>query len=95
MVTDIPELRHHIAQYLDFATLKAFTVVCKAWHLDAQPILWSRFKYEVPEKCSVSQEEYADWLDTIRMNAETSFTFGTGNLLRPRSMISCWADATA
>ncbi|KAK3806671.1 MAG: hypothetical protein J3Q66DRAFT_392775 [Benniella sp.] len=69
MVTDIPELRHHIAQYLDFNTLKAFSVVCKAWYLDAQPILWSHFKCRVPQEPSVSLEEYALWLDTIRKNA--------------------------
>ncbi|KAK3806673.1 MAG: hypothetical protein J3Q66DRAFT_406812 [Benniella sp.] len=69
MVIDIPELRHYIAQYLDFDTLKAFSVVCKAWHLDAQTILWKRFDCQVPQKCSASPEEYAFWLDAIRKNA--------------------------
>ncbi|KAK3806668.1 MAG: hypothetical protein J3Q66DRAFT_421354 [Benniella sp.] len=69
MATDLPELRQHIAQYLDFDTLKAFSVVCKAWHLDAQPILWKRFECQVPQKCSASPEEYTFWLDTIRKNA--------------------------
>ncbi|KAK3806669.1 MAG: hypothetical protein J3Q66DRAFT_445260 [Benniella sp.] len=69
MATDLPELRRHIAQYLDFDTLKAFSVVCKAWYLDAQPLLWSCFKCQVPQECSASPEEYALWLDTIRKNA--------------------------
>jgi len=69
MVTDIPELRHYIAQYLDFRTLKAFSLVCKAWYLDAQPILWSHFECEVPEECSVSLVKHALWLDAIRKNA--------------------------
>ncbi|KAK3806665.1 MAG: hypothetical protein J3Q66DRAFT_358187, partial [Benniella sp.] len=69
MATDLPELRHHIAQHLDFDTLKAFSVVCKAWYLDAQPILWSRFVCRVQQERSVSPEEYALWLDTIRKNA--------------------------
>jgi len=69
MVTDIPELRHYIAQYLDHDTLKAFSLVCKAWYLDAQPILWSHFGCLVPQERSVSLEEYALWLDTIRKNA--------------------------
>ncbi|KAK3806672.1 MAG: hypothetical protein J3Q66DRAFT_406811 [Benniella sp.] len=69
MATDLPELRQHIAQYLDFDTLKAFSVVCKAWYLDARPILWSCFKCQVPQECSASPEEYAFWLDTIRKNA--------------------------
>ena len=69
MVTDIPELRHYIAQHLDLDTLKAFSLVCKAWYLDAQPILWSRFKCRVPQKCSKSPVKHAVWLDTIRKNA--------------------------
>ncbi|KAK3806661.1 MAG: hypothetical protein J3Q66DRAFT_406799 [Benniella sp.] len=69
MVTDIPELRHYIAQYLDLDTLKAFSIVCKAWYLDAQPILWSRFKCEAPQRCSLSPAKYALWLDAIRKNA--------------------------
>ncbi|KAK3806666.1 MAG: hypothetical protein J3Q66DRAFT_358189 [Benniella sp.] len=68
MITDIPELRHHIAQYLDFATLKAFSVVCKAWYLDAQPLLWSNFRCRVPQECS-APEEYTLWLDALRKNA--------------------------
>jgi len=69
MVTDIPELRHYIALYLDFGTLKAFSLVCKEWYLDARPILWCRFSCVVPPKCSESPEEYAVWLETIRKNA--------------------------
>jgi len=69
MATGLPELRQHIAQYLDFDTLKAFSLVCKAWYLDARPLLWSRFKCEVPQKCSESPEKYALWLDAIRKNA--------------------------
>ncbi|KAK3806667.1 MAG: hypothetical protein J3Q66DRAFT_406805 [Benniella sp.] len=69
MATDLPELRRHIAQYLDFDTLKAFSVVCKAWHLDAQPILWSLFECQVPQECSASPKEYTFWLDTLRKNA--------------------------
>ncbi|KAK3806662.1 MAG: hypothetical protein J3Q66DRAFT_406800 [Benniella sp.] len=69
MATELPELRQRIIQYLDFATLKAFSLVCKAWYLDARPLLWSRFKCEIPQECLVSPEEYALWLDTIRKNA--------------------------
>jgi len=69
MATDLPELRQHIAQYLDFATLKAFSLVCKAWYLDARPFLWGCFKGWVLQKCSASPEEYALWLDAIRKNA--------------------------
>ncbi|KAF9359421.1 hypothetical protein BGX34_008363 [Mortierella sp. NVP85] len=69
MATDIPELIRHIVQYLDSVTLKAFSLVCKAWYLNAQPILWSHFVCRVPQKCSESPEEYALWLDTIRKNA--------------------------
>ncbi|KAK3806674.1 MAG: hypothetical protein J3Q66DRAFT_406813 [Benniella sp.] len=66
MATNLPELRQYMAQYLDFDTLKAFSVVCKAWYLDARPILWSCFKCR-PEVDS--PEEYALWLETIRKNA--------------------------
>ncbi|KAK3806670.1 MAG: hypothetical protein J3Q66DRAFT_406808 [Benniella sp.] len=69
MATDLPELRQHIAQYLDFDTLKAFSLVCKAWYLDARPILWSCFKCRLWQGSSASPEEYALWLDTIRKNA--------------------------
>ena len=69
MATNLSELIRPIAQYLDFATLKAVSLVCKAWYLDAQPFLWSRFKCQVPQECSVSPEKYALWLDTIRKNA--------------------------
>jgi len=69
MVADIPELRHYIAQHLDLDALKAFSLVCKAWYLDAQPILWSHFECEVPEECSVSLVKHALWLDAIRKNA--------------------------
>ncbi|KAK3806675.1 MAG: hypothetical protein J3Q66DRAFT_445264 [Benniella sp.] len=69
MATNLPELRRHIAQYLDFDTLKAFSVVCKAWYLDARQILWSCFKCRVRQQCPASPEEYTLWLDTIRKNA--------------------------
>ncbi|KAK3806664.1 MAG: hypothetical protein J3Q66DRAFT_445255 [Benniella sp.] len=69
MATGLPELRQLIAQYLEFATLKAFSLVCKAWYLDARPLLWSRFKCGIPQECSASPEEYVLWLDTIRKNA--------------------------
>ncbi|KAK3806653.1 MAG: hypothetical protein J3Q66DRAFT_445245 [Benniella sp.] len=69
--TDLPELRQHIARYLDFDTLKTFSLVCKAWHLDAHPILWDRFSCTVPWECSakLSPRRHAAWLDTIHRNA--------------------------
>jgi len=67
MVIDVPELRQHIARFLDFGTLKAFSLVRRAWYLDAHPVLWDRFSCKVPR--SLSSKEYAVWLDTIRKKA--------------------------
>jgi len=50
--TDLPELRQHIARHSDLATLKACSLVCKAWNLDVHSILWKSFVYAVPERCS-------------------------------------------
>ncbi|KAK3806644.1 MAG: hypothetical protein J3Q66DRAFT_374976 [Benniella sp.] len=69
MAINLPELRQHIAQYLDSTTLEAFSLVCKAWYLDAQPILWSRFSSKAP--WSPGSSEYVLWLDTIRKNADS------------------------
>ncbi|KAF9157755.1 hypothetical protein DFQ26_008398 [Actinomortierella ambigua] len=40
-ILDLPELRQHVAQYLDNAALQACTVVCRSWHADMQPVLWA------------------------------------------------------
>ncbi|KAF9366370.1 hypothetical protein BGX34_003649 [Mortierella sp. NVP85] len=69
MAINLPELRQHIAQYLDSTTLEAFSLVCKAWYLDAQPILWSRFSSKT--SWSPASPEYVLWLDTIRKNASS------------------------
>jgi len=69
MAIHLPELRQHIAQYLDSDTLEAFSLVCKAWYLDAQPILWSRFSSKAP--WGPASPEYVLWLDTIRKNANS------------------------
>ncbi|KAK3806651.1 MAG: hypothetical protein J3Q66DRAFT_406789 [Benniella sp.] len=66
----LPELRQHLAQYLDFETLKAFSLVCKAWYLDAHPILWKHFSCRVPWKFPTSSG-YAVWLEAIRENARS------------------------
>ncbi|KAK3806658.1 MAG: hypothetical protein J3Q66DRAFT_406795 [Benniella sp.] len=71
MATNLPELRQHIAQYFDFDTLKAFSLVCKAWYHDARPLLWKHFSCKISRECSSSPEEYALWLDTIRRNANS------------------------
>ncbi|KAK3806657.1 MAG: hypothetical protein J3Q66DRAFT_421343 [Benniella sp.] len=67
MVIEAPELRQHIARFLDFSTLKAFSLVRKAWYFDAHPVLWDRFSCKVPR--SLSSKEYTVWLDTIRKKA--------------------------
>ncbi|KAF9348262.1 hypothetical protein BGX34_002586 [Mortierella sp. NVP85] len=67
--TELPELRQHIARYLNFGTLKACTLVCKAWHLDLHSVLWRRFSYKDPESLSKSPEEYATWLDITSRKA--------------------------
>ncbi|KAF9359414.1 hypothetical protein BGX34_008356 [Mortierella sp. NVP85] len=67
----LPELRQHITRYLDFETLKVFSLVCKVWYLDAYPILWDRFSCKVPWWCSMTPEEYEVWLEIIRRNASS------------------------
>ncbi|KAF9348264.1 hypothetical protein BGX34_002588 [Mortierella sp. NVP85] len=67
--TDLPELRQRVARYLDLATLKSCSLVCKAWNLDFHSILWERFACTAPERCSESPEEYATWIDIISRKA--------------------------
>ncbi|KAF9104777.1 hypothetical protein BGX27_009939, partial [Mortierella sp. AM989] len=38
---DLPEIRHHLAQYLDNSSLAAAAVVCKSWNTTFTPILYS------------------------------------------------------
>ncbi|KAK3821717.1 MAG: hypothetical protein J3Q66DRAFT_386493 [Benniella sp.] len=67
---DLPEMKQHIARHLDRATLKACSLVCRAWHLNFYPVLWDRFTYnKVPEGLLESPEEYATWLDFTSKNA--------------------------
>ncbi|KAF9366367.1 hypothetical protein BGX34_003646 [Mortierella sp. NVP85] len=65
----IPELRRHIVRYMDFDTLKTFSLVSKACYLDAHPILWEHCSCKVPWKDPISPEEYIVWLYKIRRNA--------------------------
>jgi len=67
--TDLAELRQHIARYLDLDTLKACSLVCKAWHLDFHSVLWECFSYKPPKDLSESSEEYATWLDITSRKA--------------------------
>ncbi|KAK3806650.1 MAG: hypothetical protein J3Q66DRAFT_358145 [Benniella sp.] len=67
----IPELRRHIVQYMDFDTLKTFSLVSKACYLDAHPILWEHFSCKVPWKNLTSPEEYIAWLYKIHRNARS------------------------
>ncbi|KAF9359417.1 hypothetical protein BGX34_008359 [Mortierella sp. NVP85] len=69
MATDIPELRQHIARYLDFDTLKAFSLVCKAWNLDAHPVLWQRSHCRIPWWKLMFPDKNRAWLHTFRKNA--------------------------
>jgi len=62
-----PELGQGIIQYLGFDTLKAFSLVCKAWYLSSHPVLWKHFSCKAP----TTSEEYTIWLDTIRRNASS------------------------
>ncbi|KAF9366365.1 hypothetical protein BGX34_003644 [Mortierella sp. NVP85] len=71
MAADLPELRQHIVQYLDFDTLKTFSLVCKAWYLDAYAILWKHFSCKAPWENPASSEGYPFWLDTVRQNAHS------------------------
>jgi hypothetical protein len=67
--TDLPELRQHIARYLDLDSLKACSLVCKAWHLDFHTVLWRRFSYKVPQSLSESTGELSRWLDIASRKA--------------------------
>ncbi|KAF9356311.1 hypothetical protein BGX34_009997 [Mortierella sp. NVP85] len=67
--TDLPELRQHIARHLDLVTLKACSLVCRAWHLDFHSVLWERFSYKVPRSCTESLEKRAAWLDITSKKA--------------------------
>ncbi|KAF9360135.1 40S ribosomal protein S28 [Mortierella sp. NVP85] len=67
--TDVAELRQHIARYLDLDTLKACSLVCKAWHLDFHSVLWECFSYKPPKGLSESSEEYTTWLDVTSRKA--------------------------
>ncbi|KAG0252512.1 hypothetical protein DFQ27_008024 [Actinomortierella ambigua] len=42
---ELPELRRHIAQYLDQPTLKACTLVNRSWHSEFQPLVWQTFRF--------------------------------------------------
>ncbi|KAK3806655.1 MAG: hypothetical protein J3Q66DRAFT_115641 [Benniella sp.] len=66
-----PELREYIVQYLDFTTLKYFSLVCRAWRLSAHPALWKHFSCKVRRVNLTSSEEYTVWLETIRKNAHS------------------------
>ncbi|KAF9360136.1 hypothetical protein BGX34_007928 [Mortierella sp. NVP85] len=68
-VTDLPELRQHIARYLDLDSLKACSLVCKTWHLDFHTVLWRRLSYKVPISLLVSPGALSTWLDTISRKA--------------------------
>ncbi|KAK3821714.1 MAG: hypothetical protein J3Q66DRAFT_155574 [Benniella sp.] len=67
--TDLPELRQHFARYLDLDSLKACSLVCKAWHLDFHSVLWRHFCYKVPKNLSESAEELSRWLDIASRKA--------------------------
>ncbi|KAF9350340.1 hypothetical protein BGX34_001271 [Mortierella sp. NVP85] len=67
--TDIAELRQRIARHPDRPTLKACSLVCKAWYLDFHSVLWEHFTYELPKRCANSPEEQAAWLDIISKKA--------------------------
>jgi len=67
--TDLPELRQHIAPHLDLVTLKACSLVCRAWRLDFHSVLWERFSYKVPRSCTESLEEHVAWLDITSKKA--------------------------
>jgi len=81
--TDLPELKQHIARHLDFATLKACSLVCRAWHLDFYPVLWDRFTYRIPKSLLESPEEYATWLDFTSKNAYLFRHIYGENIIRP------------
>ncbi|KAK3821719.1 MAG: hypothetical protein J3Q66DRAFT_334090 [Benniella sp.] len=67
--TDLSELRQRIARHLDLATLKACSLVCKAWHLDFDPFLWECFTYQAPKRRIEAPEEFAAWLDITSKKA--------------------------
>ncbi|KAK3821784.1 MAG: hypothetical protein J3Q66DRAFT_386522 [Benniella sp.] len=67
--TDIAELRQRIARHLDRPSLKACSLVCKAWYLDFHSVLWERFSYEMPKRCLKSPEQRAAWLDIVSKKA--------------------------
>ncbi|KAF9976507.1 hypothetical protein BGZ73_008447 [Actinomortierella ambigua] len=65
---NIPELRRHIAEYLDPKDRKSCALVCKAWHEDFQSFVWAR--YYVP----YSQKNLPYTLRTMPMEQQTART---------------------
>ncbi|KAG0239916.1 hypothetical protein BGW41_007399 [Actinomortierella wolfii] len=62
---DLPELRHHIAQYLDQPTLKTCALLNRAWHEEFQPLVWRTFRFTSLQRRPLTEEG----MQSIQKNA--------------------------
>ncbi|KAG0268470.1 hypothetical protein DFQ27_006700 [Actinomortierella ambigua] len=66
---DLPEIRLLIAEQLDFKSLQACALVCKAWHDSFQPSVWRAFRGEGYSRSNESADRRREWLEALRRNA--------------------------